>query len=131
MNCCLAWAFCAPSIRASTQFSSYSDETAVSISMRSAPFTLDDSHSLIHKVRGTWGQIEVTSHLCVSLRGPDRLILLIIRGPVAMYNGGLYAVFGKDESLPKRNLLILSQLSYLMLARGYSNFLEKQGWDSF
>lgn len=28
----------------------------------------------------------------------------------AQYNGGLYAAFGKDESLPKRNLLILSQL---------------------
>ncbi|KAL8249499.1 hypothetical protein R6Q59_006367 [Mikania micrantha] len=28
----------------------------------------------------------------------------------AQYNGELYAVFGKDESLPKRNLLILSQL---------------------
>ncbi|GJS03937.1 hypothetical protein Tco_0682323 [Tanacetum coccineum] len=28
----------------------------------------------------------------------------------AQYNGELYAAFGKDESLPKRNLLILSQL---------------------
>ncbi|TYH23667.1 hypothetical protein ES288_A03G032000v1 [Gossypium darwinii] len=28
----------------------------------------------------------------------------------AQYNGELYAVFGKDELLPKRNLLILSQL---------------------
>lgn len=27
----------------------------------------------------------------------------------AQYNGELYAAFGKDESLPKRNLLILSQ----------------------
>lgn len=26
------------------------------------------------------------------------------------YNGELYAAFRKDESLPKRNLLILSQL---------------------
>lgn len=26
----------------------------------------------------------------------------------AQYNGELYAAFGKDESLPKRNLLILS-----------------------
>ena len=26
------------------------------------------------------------------------------------YTGELYAAFGKDESLPKRNLLILSQL---------------------
>lgn len=28
----------------------------------------------------------------------------------AQYNGELYAAFGKDESLPKKNLLILSQL---------------------
>lgn len=28
----------------------------------------------------------------------------------AQYTGELYAAFGKDESLPKRNLLILSQL---------------------
>ncbi|GLU24541.1 hypothetical protein SLE2022_404670 [Rubroshorea leprosula] len=28
----------------------------------------------------------------------------------AQYNGELYAAFGKDESLLKRNLLILSQL---------------------
>jgi len=28
----------------------------------------------------------------------------------AQYTGDLYAAFGKDESLPKRNLLILSQL---------------------
>lgn len=28
----------------------------------------------------------------------------------AQYNGELYAAFGKDESLPKRNLLILSKL---------------------
>ena len=28
----------------------------------------------------------------------------------AQYNGELYAAFGKDESLPKRNPLILSQL---------------------
>ena len=28
----------------------------------------------------------------------------------AQYNGGLYAAFGKDESLPQKNLLILSQL---------------------
>ena len=28
----------------------------------------------------------------------------------AQYNGELYAAFGKDESLPKRNLLILFQL---------------------
>uniref|UniRef100_A0A3Q7EBS6 Uncharacterized protein n=1 Tax=Solanum lycopersicum TaxID=4081 RepID=A0A3Q7EBS6_SOLLC len=28
----------------------------------------------------------------------------------SQYNGELYAAFGKDESLPKRNLLILSQL---------------------
>ncbi|WOG82306.1 hypothetical protein DCAR_0101469 [Daucus carota subsp. sativus] len=28
----------------------------------------------------------------------------------AQYNGQLYAAFGKDESLPKRNLLIIPQL---------------------
>jgi len=28
----------------------------------------------------------------------------------AQYNGELYAAFGKDESLPKRNLLILPKL---------------------
>ena len=28
----------------------------------------------------------------------------------AQYNGELYAAFGKDESPPKKNLLILSQL---------------------
>ena len=28
----------------------------------------------------------------------------------AQYNGELYAAFGKDESLPKRSLLILFQL---------------------
>ena len=28
----------------------------------------------------------------------------------AQYTGELYAAFGKDESLPKRNLLILPQL---------------------
>ena len=28
----------------------------------------------------------------------------------AQYNGGLYAAFGKDESLPKRSLLILFQV---------------------
>lgn len=28
----------------------------------------------------------------------------------AQYNGELYAAFGKDESLPKRNLSILFQL---------------------
>lgn len=28
----------------------------------------------------------------------------------AQYTGELYAAFGKDESLPKKNLLILSQL---------------------
>ena len=28
----------------------------------------------------------------------------------AQYNEKLYAAFGKDESLPKRNLLILSEL---------------------
>lgn len=28
----------------------------------------------------------------------------------AQYNGELYAAFGKDESLPKRKILILSQL---------------------
>ncbi|GKE20642.1 peptidyl-prolyl cis-trans isomerase Pin1 [Tanacetum coccineum] len=33
----------------------------------------------------------------------------------AQYNGELYAAFGKDESLPKRNLLILSQLGCMFL----------------
>ncbi|KAK5842370.1 hypothetical protein PVK06_004717 [Gossypium arboreum] len=33
----------------------------------------------------------------------------------AQYNGELYAAFGKDESLPERNLLILSQLSGISL----------------
>lgn len=37
----------------------------------------------------------------------------------AQYNGELYAAFGKDESLPKRNLLILPQLVWTVGAMIY------------
>ena len=43
------------------------------------------------------------------MRGSLVMTMAMI-SPSAQYNGELYAAFGKDESLPKRSLLILSQL---------------------